>query len=187
MKIVPTEVTYQPTGDPATGYPGEGGPVTGMELHFLFLTQPGKTYQMRSTMDGINYKDEGPITLPPNVRIVVTDPTPPYIYMPEDPSPPAIVPTVPEDATTPKGFSPYLVNSFWAVVGAVFSLAATMLLSRGADGPAAAVAPPVPPPTAQPRHMLQVVTLFDCQYISFTEPFFILHLPQCSNCVARRK
>lgn len=68
MKIVPTEVSYQPLRNP--DHPDH--PVEGMEVHFLFLTQPGKSYSLRSTTDGVTFKDEGKITLPPNTKLVVT-------------------------------------------------------------------------------------------------------------------
>ncbi len=59
MKIVPTIVTYHTVLD-TPPY---------MELQFLFDTKPGKTYQIRTTVDGINYKDAGSITLPPNAKL----------------------------------------------------------------------------------------------------------------------
>jgi len=59
--------------------------------------------------------------------------------------------------------------------GTIFAIA--MMLIFGRSAPAAAVPPPAP---QQPK-TVQVVTLFNCQYLSFTEPFFILHLPKCTN------
>jgi hypothetical protein len=62
--------------------------------------------------------------------------------------------------------------------GAVFAIGLVILFSSGHSTPAVAT-PPVPP-TTQPK-TVQVVTLFNCQYLSFTDPFFILHLPKCTN------
>jgi len=60
--------------------------------------------------------------------------------------------------------------------GAIFAIALMLIFGRSAP----AAAPPIPPTSSQPK-TVQVVTLFNCQYLSFTDPFFILHLPKCTN------
>lgn len=42
-----------------------------------------------------------------------------------------------------------------------------------------AVAAPAPPKT--PQRQVQIVTMFDCQFLTISEPFCILHLPTCTN------
>lgn len=60
--------------------------------------------------------------------------------------------------------------------GALFAIGMVLLFTKDHSTPAAAIAPP----SSQPKQV-QLVTLFNCQYLSFTEPFFILHLPKCTN------
>ena len=87
----------------------------------------------------------------------------------------------PTDAGTTLPIPPLPAPIRYAIAfggGAVFALALMLLFFNGHSTPAAAT-PPIPT-SSQPR-TVQVVTLFNCQYLSFTEPFFILHLPKCTN------
>jgi len=87
---------------------------------------------------------------------------------------------IPTDAGTTLPIPPLPAPIRYAIAfggGAVFALALMLLFSGGHSTPAAATSPPT---SSQPK-TVQVVTLFNCQYLSFTEPFFILHLPQCTN------
>ena len=95
--------------------------------------------------------------------------------MPDEPIPP----------TEPKHFAPHFIYGFWAVCGATLTLLLVVLFGSG-DKSTMPKAATVSPPPNMPKQV-QVVTLFDCQYMSFSDPFFILHLPQCSNCAAKHK
>jgi hypothetical protein len=120
------------------------------------------------------------------------EPTDTITPMPNEPTStsPADMPELPHAATigtdpqycaSPK--TNYVTNAIWAACGGALTLAVAMFLPHGEPK---AVVPPVPPASTQPK-TVQIVTLFECQYMSFSEPFFILHLPQCSNCVARSR
>lgn len=87
------------------------------------------------------------------------------------------VPTLPMEVPP---LPPWIRYAIAFGAGSVFAIALVILFSGGGiSGRPEPATPPVPP-TTQPR-TVQVVTLFNCQYLSFTEPFFILHLPKCTN------
>lgn len=85
------------------------------------------------------------------------------------------VPTLPIEVPP---LPPWIRYAIAFGAGSVFAIALVILFSGG--GIAGKPEVPAPPPAAQQR-MVQVVTLFNCQYLSFTEPFFIVHLPKCTN------
>ncbi len=58
-----------------------------------------------------------------------------------------------------------------------------VIMARTYDAPKAEAAAPVAPRSKQ----VNVVTLFDCQYLTVGDSGFLTHMPQCSNCVARAK
>lgn len=63
------------------------------------------------------------------------------------------------------------------LAGAAVAVAAMLFFSRSTPTKTLATAVHAP---ATPRQ-IQIVTLFDCQYITISEPFFLLHLPTCTN------
>jgi len=88
-------------------------------------------------------------------------------------SEPVIEPT--PDA--PSSLHPIIKYGLSALAALVVGIPTTLFLSKPAPAPAAAAA--AKPPTL-PRQ-IQIVSLFDCQYITINEPFFLLHLPTCTN------
>lgn len=89
--------------------------------------------------------------------------------------PTADTPTPDIDAAAPK-LAPLpnkIKYSIAALAGALLVATPAMIFSSKPSAPVAAA-------SSTPRQV-QVVTLFNCQYLTFTDPFFILHLPKCTN------
>jgi hypothetical protein len=76
----------------------------------------------------------------------------------------------------PSPLQPIVKYALAVLAGAMIGISPSLFSSKGA--PAQGATTPKTPPT--PRQ-IQIVTLFDCQYITISDPFFLLHLPTCTN------
>jgi len=76
----------------------------------------------------------------------------------------------------PSPLHPIMKYGLSAIIGAALGIPTTLFFSKPAPAPtvAAVKAPTLP-------RQIQIVSLFDCQYITINEPFFLLHLPTCTN------
>jgi hypothetical protein len=86
----------------------------------------------------------------------------------------------PTTETTPDAQSslhPIVKYGLSALAALVVGIPTTLFLAKPAPAPTAAAAAKAP---TLPRQ-IQIVSLFDCQYITINEPFFLLHLPTCTN------
>ena len=84
-------------------------------------------------------------------------------------------PTTETTPDAPSSVHPIIKYGLSALAALVVGIPTTLFLSKPAPAqPAAAKTPTTP-------RQIQIVTLFDCQYITINEPFFLLHLPTCTN------
>ena len=77
----------------------------------------------------------------------------------------------------PSPLQPIVKYGLSALAALVVGIPTTLFFSKpSASQPAVASAK-----TPTTPRQIQIVTLFDCQYITISEPFFLLHLPTCTN------
>jgi len=75
----------------------------------------------------------------------------------------------------PSPLNPIIKYGLSALAALVVGIPTTLFFSKPAPAQSAAAKTPTTP------RQIQIVTLFDCQYITINEPFFLLHLPTCTN------
>ena len=85
-------------------------------------------------------------------------------------------PTTEPTPDAPSPLNPIVKYGLSILAGLLVGIPGTLFFSKPAPAQSAATAKA----PALPRQ-IQIVSLFDCQYITINEPFFLLHLPTCTN------
>jgi len=91
-------------------------------------------------------------------------------------SEPVIEPTPAAESSPTNPLQTIIKYGLSVVAGLLVGIPGTLFFSKPAPAPTV-TAPKAP---TLPRQ-IQIVSLFDCQYITINEPFFLLHLPTCTN------